>query len=164
MLNSPARLADQLFVLSGNGPGIRNICLMHEEDKMPSNVKNISKTTFKSQITRKQNQFKRFKRRYMVSTSPVEKRFLKNEAKQICNELKQFAKQWKTFGFGGIIWITKNFTMTKFIANTKKITSKSKTSRRYAKRSYARKGYGKRTSARRRTTRGRKTRKYSVAW
>jgi exosome complex RNA-binding protein Rrp4 len=136
---------------------------MHEEDKMPSNVKNIGKGTFKSQITRKQNQFKRFKRRYMIAISPVEMRFLKNEAKQICIELKQFAKQWKTFGFGGIIWITKNFTMTQFISGSHKGTIKNKTGRRYAKRSYARKSHGRRITAHR-TMRGRKTRRYSVAW
>lgn len=140
---------------------------------MAFSVKNFSKAAFRSQITRKQNQFKRFKRRFNASKNPTEKRFIKNEAKHLCNELKQCSKQWKSFGFGACKWITKNCTMTGFGSmgvsrtNRKSNTtrSRSKAGRRYGRKTYARRSHGTRSSARRSTrSRSRNTRRYSVAW
>lgn len=117
---------------------------------MTFNSKNFSKAAFKTQITRKQSQFNRFKRRFAVSKNPVEKSFLKTEATQIVNDLKACCKMWKSCGFGACTWITKNFTtanFTKGVSTTS--TTRRKNTRKYGKKSYAKKSYAKRSYARR---------------
>ncbi len=130
---------------------------------MGSNVKNISKSAFRSHITRAQSQFKRFKRRFNASKNPVEKRFLKTEAGQVCKELKQFSKQWKNCGFGACTWITRSFSTSSFGSTAGGKTGARRYGRKsYAKRSYGRRSYRGRTSARR-YARNRTRRSY-IAW
>lgn len=123
---------------------------------MTFNTKNFSKATFKAQITRKQNQFNRFSKRFNASRNPVEKSFLKTEANYIVEDLKACAKQWTSCGFGPCAWITRNFTMTSFNNNTpttrkttRKFGSKTTSRKRNAKRSYARRTNKTRSNARR---------------
>lgn len=117
---------------------------------MTFKTKNFSKAGFKAQITRKQSQFNRFKRRFAASKNPVEKSFLKSEAAQIVNDLKACSKMWKSFGFGACTWITRNFTTAGFKSATKtSMTSRRKNTRKYGKKSYAKKSYAKRSYAKR---------------
>ena len=152
---------------------------------MGFNMKNFNKTAFRTQITRKQNQFKRFVRRFKASRNPVEKRFLKTEGTAICNELKVFAKQWKNFGFGTSVWVTRNCTTAAFskTVRSSRRTGRTSPTRRnarksHARRSYARKGYGKKRYGRKNTRRSHvrssvrknnrrfkvKSRRYYTAW
>jgi len=138
---------------------------------MTFKTKNFSKAGFKAQITRKQSQFNRFKRRFAASRNPVEKSFLKSEATQIVNDLKACSKMWKSFGFGACTWITRNFTTAGFKSTTKSgMTSRRKNTRKYGKKSYAKRSYAKRsnksrTSARRSTkSRVNARRRSYVAW
>lgn len=89
---------------------------------MAMNSGNISKAKYQADIKRKQAFFNRCMRRYKVANTTGEKTFLKNEAKRICTELRQCSKNWKTFGFGGCMWITKNFNMVNFASGAKKTT------------------------------------------
>lgn len=151
---------------------------------MTFNTKNFSKATFKAQITRKQNQFNRFCKRYQTSKNPVEKSFLKTEAAYIVEDLKACAKQWMSCGFGPCGWVTRNFTMSVFNSmtpttrkTTRKVTrkfgSKTTSRKRNAKRGYARrsnktKSYARRTRkgsyARRSNARKSSVRRSYVAW
>lgn len=122
---------------------------------MTFNKKNFSKATFKAQITRKQSQFNRFCKRFQTSKNPVEKSFLKNEAAYIVEDLKTWAKQWMSCGFGPCGWITRNFTMANFNSNNTPSTRKttrtygSRTTRKYGSKTTSRKRNGKRSYARR---------------
>lgn len=138
--------------MPGIGPGEFVDTLEKEEMQMGFNVKNFNKSAFRTQITRKQNQFNRFVRRFKASKNAVEKRFLKTEAMQICSELKVFAQQWKNFGFGSCTWVTRNCNSTAFTTTTRKSSTRrfgrKTTARRFARKSYARKGYAKKSYAR----------------
>lgn len=83
---------------------------------MGMNYGNVTKTSFQADIKRKQAFYSRCKRRFKVAQTPAERNWLKSEATRVCTELKHCCKQWKTFGFGGFTWITKNYTVTNFNA------------------------------------------------
>ncbi len=89
---------------------------------MAMNSGNISKAKYQADIKRKQAFFNRCMRRFKVANTTGEKTFLKNEAKRICTELRQCSKNWKSFGFGGCMWITKSFNMVSFASGAKKTT------------------------------------------
>jgi len=140
---------------------------------MGMNVGNKSKVSFKSEITKKQQLFNRFKRRYKVASTAGERQFLKAEAARIVKELKQCQKQWKACGFGGVAWICKNFTVTNFTAGAKPMTRKSNVrrtgvksaSRKSRTRKSTRRTASKTTSRRPKARKTRKsTRRSYVAW
>ncbi len=85
---------------------------------MNFNKGNYNKTTFQADIKRKQAMFNRFKKRFYATTDPVERRFLKNEAYRVANELQQWARRWQNWNFGPCNWITKNYTTTCFTNRT----------------------------------------------
>jgi len=146
---------------------------------MGMNYGNITKASFQADIKRKQSFFNRCKRRFKVAKTPGEKQFLKGEATRIVTELKQCSKKWQNFGFGGCMWITKNFTVTNFNAarsgiGRKNTTGKNKTRKTFGSKASGRKGvgrsFGKRTTTSRskcRTgsrTRSNASRRTYVAW
>lgn len=112
---------------------------------MAMNSGNITKAKYQADIKRKQAFFNRCMRRYKVANTTGEKTFLKNEAKRICTELRQCSKNWKTFGFGGCMWITKNFNMVNFASGAKKTTNRPTAGRKTT----SNKTSARRTSARR---------------
>lgn len=145
---------------------------------MAMNSGNITKAKYQADIKRKQAFFNRCQRRFMVAKTTGEKTFLKNEAKRICTELRQCSKNWKTFGFGGCTWITKNFNMVNF-TNGKKTTRpvagrKTTNSKTSARRTSARRTSSTRSNVRRTTgrskartnsrTRSSAARRSYVAW
>jgi hypothetical protein len=81
---------------------------------MGMNYGNVTKSSFQADIKRKQAFYSRCKRRFKVAQTPIERKWLKSEATRVCTELKLCCKKWKTFGFGGFTWITKNYTVTNF--------------------------------------------------
>lgn len=81
---------------------------------MTYNNVNYSKTTFQADIKRKQAMFNRFNKRYFATTNPIERRWLKNEATRVANELHVYSKRWQNWGYGTTTWITRNYTMTRF--------------------------------------------------
>ena len=93
---------------------------------MGKNFGNVTKASYQADIKRKQAFFNRCKRRYKVANTPAERNWLKNEATKVCTELRQCSKKWKTYGFGGVVWITKNFTMTNFNAARSTVTNRTK--------------------------------------
>lgn len=117
---------------------------------MGMNFGNITKSSFQTDIKRKQSFFNRCKRRFKVANTSGEKVFLKGEAGKIVTELKQCSKKWKNFGFGACNWITKSFTVTNFNAVRSGAVCKSTT-----RSNSTRKTFGSRTSSRR--TAGRST-------
>ena len=129
------------------------------------NTGNYTKTSCQADITRKQAMWNRFKRRYWASDNPTERRFLKNEATRVANELKQWSKRWQNWGFGHYAWITKNysisyFTQPKTYAARKSSPYKSPTRKTYARRTTSRRPKS-RTTSRTRTSAARKS---YVAW
>lgn len=99
---------------------------------------NATKKAFRTQVSRKQNMFKRFKKRFASAKNPTEKRFCRSEANKICKQLKTFAKQYRKFGFGTTSWITKNYNMTSFTKGNARKNTKRTYGRRTNK-TYARK-------------------------
>ena len=119
----------------------------------------FSKSNFRTIITRKQAQFKRFARRFATATNMTEKRFLKAECVRICKELNQFCKQWKKCSFGSWKWITRNCKIGNIGSMTTIRRGRKTSIRGYAKRRFA-KRYGRRTMIRknrRTTTKARRT-------
>ncbi len=108
------------------------------------NYGNITKANYQADIKRKQAFFNRCVRRFKLANTTGEKTFLKNEAKRICAELKTCSKNWKSFGFGGTTWITKNFNMVPF--------GKTTVSKSPARRPAARRMNKSRSSVRRTST------------
>ena len=94
----------------------------------------VSKTVFRSRITKKQAQFKRFKKRFNKTTSVSVKRFCKTEAARIVKALNTFKKQWKKYGFGACMFITNNYNMTSFVRSSAKKSFGRSSKRRSARR------------------------------
>ncbi len=121
--------------------------------------KNVSysKASFQADIKRKQALFNRFKRRYHATNNTTERKFLKNEATRVVNELRQWCKRWQNWGFGGWGWITKNYTVTDFTCYTKPTCQttnyKSPTTRTYGRSTTRNYNYGNRTGSRRTSNR-----------
>ena len=107
-----------------------------------------NKATLKTRIVAKQNLFKRFKKRFVNTINPTERRFCKAEGTRLVKELKVLAKQWNKFGFGTIGWITRGYKVSVFNGTVGTRKSFRKNSRRTTRKSYARKSTRK-TSARR---------------
>ena len=123
----------------------------------------VSKTAFRSKITKKQAQFKRFKKRYNNTNSASMKRFCRTEAARIVKQLNKFKKQWKQYGFGASAWINNNYNMSNFV----RTTSRKNTSRRSHRRSHTSRSHGRRSNAwksSRKTSYARKSRRSYTAW
>jgi hypothetical protein len=113
-----------------------------------------TKVNFQADIKRKQALYNRFKKRYWASNNTTEKRFLKTEAGRLVTELRQWSKKWQNWGFGGHMWITKNYTMTYFgtrPAGYRKVTArKNPTNRTYGRKTT--RSYSSRTTRRPRSS------------
>ena len=145
---------------------------------MAMNSGNITKAKYQADIKRKQAFFNRCQRRFKVAKTTGEKTFLKNEAKRICTELRQCSKNWKNFGFGGCMWVTKNFNMVNFTSGKKttsrptagrKTTSSKTSARRTSARRTGTRSSARRTSSRSKSSTGSRTRSSAsrrsyVAW
>jgi hypothetical protein len=94
----------------------------------------VTKAAFRSKITKKQAQFKRFKKRFATTNSVSVKRFCKTEAARIVKVLNTFKKQWKSYGFGACMFITNNYNMTSFVRGSNKKSVSRFNSRRTARR------------------------------
>ncbi len=136
---------------------------------MGMNYGNVTKASFQADIKRKQAFYGRCKRRFKVAHTPTERKWLKAEATRVCTELKQCCKKWKTFGFGGWTWITKNYTVTNFNAARTGLKAKPKTascktssrttaSRKTTARKSNTRSYAKRSTVRSKARTGNKTR------
>jgi len=121
---------------------------------MGINYGNVTKANFQADIKRKQAFFSRCKRRFKVAQTPAERNWLKSEVTRVCNELKQCCKKWKTYGFGGHMWITKNYNVTNFNAARSGVKSMPKSAPKTA----ARKTASCKTASRKNTTRKSSTR------
>lgn len=108
------------------------------------NAKNPSynKNAFRTLIARKQQFFNRLVRRFKASTNPAERAFLKNEAKRVITELKNFSAQWKKNGFGNNAWVTRGVKTTNLrpsnSARSHSKHSRSRTSRHSNRRTRSR--------------------------
>ena len=121
--------------------------------------KNATKSSFRTQVSRKQRMFKRFKKQFATAKNPTMKRFCKTEASKIVRQLRTFAKQYRKFGFGASSWITKNCNMTILTSGNKTGNTRRNNKRTYGRRTT--KTYGSRTRSwsRSRTNRTKTNRK-----
>jgi hypothetical protein len=120
-----------------------------------------NKATMRTRIVAKHNLFKRFKKRFVNTVNPTEKRFCKTEATRVVKELKAFAKQWKKFGFGKTGWITKGYIVSVFgtvgVARKNNRKNTVRKNSRTGRKTYARKSWSKTTARKTRRSNAKRT-------